>query len=390
MRRAVLLSVLLAVAPEGFLKAQVDPLREELQAEHGRIQNLWRQKNFEEGFRILAARATSDSFAKLSPDVRAGVHYNMACAAALLGRTGEALACLGEAVGSGFGNWANLSTDPDLDSLRKEPGFRWLADTVRRRGDHLAILRRFAAYSLEPQAQPAFTYQPAEAPELVQFRQNYKLQELAGGGSEFTRAVRLMHWVHRQVRHDGTSKNPEPVNGPSLLEACRKEARGLNCYMMAVILNEACLSLGIKSRMVRCSPLNEQDPDCHVVNAIWSGDHGKWLYLDPTNDAWVGDEKGIPLSPQELRERLITGRPVQISDGANWNGKPLVPSQYLDYMAKNLVRISCPLASAFGHESRRSDQRPYVTLDALALDRPTREQGGGPVVKDPAAFWARP
>lgn len=390
MRRSVLLAVLLSVATFPVVRAADPPeaLLRELQAENTRIQELWKQKKYEEGLGLLMARARSDAFPRLSAEVRAGVHYNMACATALLGRTSEALACLGEAVGNGFKDWNNLSTDTDLDSIRKEPGFRWLAETVRRRGDYHGILQRFAAYAAEPSAKISFTYQDEEAPDLVRFKETYRLQEVAGQGDEFARAVRLLHWVHAQVRHDGSSKNPEPKNALHLLEVCRTEKRGINCRMMATILNEACLALGLKSRMVVCLPLDEQDPDCHVINAVWSEAHGKWLYLDPTNDVWLADEKGAPLSVAEVRLRLIAGQPLRISEGANWNGRPLVAAHYLSYMAKNLVRISCPVESAFGYESR--PQRRFVTLDSTAMARLPRGQEGGGIVHDPARFWSRP
>jgi hypothetical protein len=387
MHRAILLSALLAFAPIPLL-AQVDPLLQEVQAESNRIQELWKQKKYAEGLKLLAARAESDAFLRLSAEVRAGIHYNMACAAALLGRSGEALACLGEAVGAGFKDWNNLSADTDLDSIRTEPGFRWLAETVRRRGDYRGILQRFAAYATEPSAKPVFTYQDAGAADLVRFKEAYRLEEVAGQGSEFERAVRLLHWVHAQVRHDGNSKNPEPINALNLLEVCRSEKRGINCRMMATILNEACLALGLKSRLVGCLPLDEQDPDSHVINAVWSEAHGKWLYLDPTNDVWLADENGAPLSVADVRLRLITGQPLRISEGANWNGRPLVAAHYFSYMAKNLVRISCPMESAFGYESR--PQRKFVTLDSTALIRKPRGKEGSVVVYDPAGFWSRP
>jgi hypothetical protein len=58
-------------------------------------------------------------------------------------------------------------------------------------------------------------------------------------------------------------------------------------------------------------------------------------------------------------------------------------------MAKNLVRITCPVESAFGYESRPG--RRYVTLDGLGFPaRPARDAAGGLIVHDPAAFWVRP
>ena len=393
MRRLQLASLCLALAfhltPR--LRAQAPP--QELQAENARIQELWKGRKFEEALAILTARGQSATFGQLAAETRAGVHYNMACAASLLGRRGEALAYLGTAVGEGLKDWTTFSADTDLDPLRKEPGFLWLEGIVRQRGDFVGILRRFQDYGSVPApgtaVVPAFTYQAADASDLVTLRKACRLDEVAGTGPEVERIVNLMRWVHAQVRHDGSSKNPEPMNALHLLEVCRAEKRGINCRMMATILNEAYLSLGFKSRQVTCQPLDEKDPDCHVITTVWSNDLGKWLYMDPTMEAWFTDGQGHPLSIAEVRERLISGGPLELAKGANWNGRPENPATYKAYMAKNLVRITCPVESAFGYESR--PERRYVTLDALAFPpRPARDAAGGVIVHDPAAFWGRP
>ena len=53
-----------------------------------------------------------------------------------------------------------------------------------------------------------------------------------------------MHWVHNAVRHDGSSRNPTSRNAIDLIEVCRKENRGINCRMMAQVLNECYLAMG--------------------------------------------------------------------------------------------------------------------------------------------------
>jgi hypothetical protein len=389
MRRLQLASLCLALAFHltPHLRAQAPP--QELQAENARIQELWKGRKFEEALAILTARVSAASWPNVADWPRAGVHYNMACAASLLGRRGEALAYLGMAVGEGLKDWTTFSADTDLDPLRKEPGFLWLEGIVRQRGDFVGILRRFKDYGPTDGSAPAFAYQPQDAPDLAALRKTCRLDEVAGNGPEFERIVNLMRWVHAQVRHDGSSKNPEPMNALHLLEVCRAEKRGINCRMMATILNEAYLSLGFKSRQVTCQPLDEKDPDCHVITTVWSNDLGKWLYMDPTMEAWFTDGQGHPLSISEVRERLISGGPLELAKGANWNGRSENPATYKAYMAKNLVRITCPVESAFGYESRPG--RRYVTLDGLGFPaRPARDAAGGLIVHDPAAFWVRP
>lgn len=363
--------------------------RLELQAEQARIQALWKAKAYGEGLSLLQSRSRTQGFEDLDATTKAGIHYNMACAAALLGRPAESLAYLGMAVGEGFKDWTTLASDTDLDAVRQDPGFVWLADLVRRRGDYVGILRGFAAYGPADPAGVAFTYQAPEAADLQAFRAAYRLDEVAGSGTEFERIVALMRWVHRQVRHDGESKNPEPQNAMHLLQVCKAEGRGINCRMMATILNEAYLALGFRSRQVTCQPLDEKDPDCHVITTVWAPSLGKWLYMDPTMEAYFMDDKGTPLSIAEVRNRLVSGEPLQLSPGANWNGRPEPPATYKAYMAKNLVRITCPVESAYGYEARKGGLN-YLTLDGAAFPARPAKGMASRVTHNVAAFWAKP
>jgi hypothetical protein len=52
--------------------------------------------------------------------------YNLACAHALEGHKDAALGRLEEAVAAGFTNASQISADPDLESLRREPRYRAL------------------------------------------------------------------------------------------------------------------------------------------------------------------------------------------------------------------------------------------------------------------------
>ena len=62
---------------------------------------------------------------KLTPDDR-GTWYNLACAEARLGEGDEAIASLNTAVEKGWFDFHHMEHDPDLDSVRKTPGFTML------------------------------------------------------------------------------------------------------------------------------------------------------------------------------------------------------------------------------------------------------------------------
>jgi Flp pilus assembly protein TadD len=62
----------------------------------------------------------------------AGVSYNVACLYALEGENPKALACLEQAVHSGFGNPEWLEHDPDLEGLRGDDRFQALVAATDR------------------------------------------------------------------------------------------------------------------------------------------------------------------------------------------------------------------------------------------------------------------
>ena len=216
---------------------------------------------------------------------------------------------------------------------------------------------------------PAFTYQSKENSSLVKIRRDFHLDSVAGKGNEISKILNLMHWVHNTVKHDGGSQNPTHKNAIDLIKVCQSEKRGVNCRMMATILNECYLSLGFKSRYVTCMPKETEFDDCHVINMVYSNDLNKWIWIDPTFDAYVMNEKGELLGLVEVRERLINDKPIILNPDANWNREQSqTKKNYLDnYMAKNLYRLECPVSSEYDTETVK-EGKTVTYLELLPLD----------------------
>ena len=249
---------------------------------------------------------------------------------------------------------------------------------------------------------PSFTYQPQNDPNLVKVREDLKLDSIAGKGNEISKILNLMHWVHAVVRHDGSSKNPDSKNALDLIKVSRTEKRGINCRMMATILNECYLSLGIKSRYITCMPKETKFDDCHVINMVYNNDLKKWIWIDPTFDAYVMNEKGELLGIEEVRKRLIDNKPLILNPEANWNRQESqTKAEYLgNYMAKNLYRLECPLVSEYDTETwGKGKEITYVEL--LPLDgieqTPQKDEVTYKDMKrsyyktnNPGLFWTKP
>ncbi|WP_300604218.1 transglutaminase-like domain-containing protein [Niabella sp.] len=276
---------------------------------------------------------------------------------------------------------------------------------IRYQPSRLNILKGAGKYNLEDNRFiPRFTYQSADDSGLKRIRTYLQLDSVAGKGNELSQIFNLLHWVHNLIKHDGGSNNPVLKNAIDLIKVCKAENRGVNCRMMATILNECYLSMGIKSRYVTCMPKETNFDDCHVINMVYSKDLNKWIWIDPTFDAYVMDEKGNLLGIEEVRERLIKVQPLVLNADANWNRKSSQTKQgYLEgYMAKNLYRLQTPLVSEYDTETwKKGKTVTYVEL--LPLDgieqSPQKKESLNNVTgvtfihyktNNPGLFWVKP
>lgn len=282
---------------------------------------------------------------------------------------------------SSLGQKVTFITDKDSITvkIKKDTEFNFIvllndsikANTqIKYKMPYLEKLRNAEKYNYsDNRLVPNFSYQSMENSNLIKIRKDLKLDSVAGTGNEISKILNLLHWVHNIIRHDGSSSNPTLKNAIDLIKVCKTENRGVNCRMMATILNECYLSMGIKSRYITCMPKETVFDDCHVINMVYSNDLKKWIWIDPTFDAYVMNEKGELLGLSEVRERLINGKTLILNPEANWNKKNSQTKEYYleTYMAKNLYRLETPLVSEYDSETWKSGKEiTYVEL--LPLD----------------------
>jgi len=140
------------------------------------------------------------------------------------------------------------------------------------------------------------------------------------------------------------------------------------------------------------------DNDCHVINMVFCESLKKWIWIDPTNEAYVTNEKGELLSIEEVRERIIQDLPLVVNPDANWNMKsPVVISEYLyRYMAKNLYMLECPVNSQYDTETNAPGKViSYIRLIPLDyFDQiPDKRESNGYIfykTNNPKTFWQTP
>jgi hypothetical protein len=296
---------------------------------------------------------------------KANTYYNLACSYSLSHQKKAALSALDKAIALGYKDYANMKNDSDFDFICNEKRFKSLLKQLEQY-DHLFILKNAAPYSHEDtDSLPRFVYQSSDETCLKQVREFFSLDEIAGEGDEISKILNILRFVHDSIRHDGNNYALCEFDAIDIYNYHKSTGKGVNCRHLAITLNEMYLSMGFYSRYVTCMPKDPDDQDCHVINAVWSSQLKKWIWVDPTFYAYVMDENGTLLGIDEVRERLIDSRPLVLNEDANWNHKSKQTKEYYleNYMAKNLYYIECVTESRFNPESRyRNTGSKYVEL----------------------------
>ena len=206
------------------------------------------------------------------------------------------------------------------------------------------------------------------APELGHLREQYALDCIAGLGSSFDRAIRVMDWLTTHVLHNGNC-NPEGKRCAmtALQYAFDQPERGVNCAWLATTLTECLLSLGIPARTIYIMPFAPYDCDNHVITHVWYAEKSQWVMMDPTTNCYATDPEGNLLDVFGLRARLADQQAVVFNEGMRYNGHPYEPEAHRDYLAKDLFWFR------MDETSRDSANSRTLTIAPIGYDPHRRE-----------------
>jgi len=191
-------------------------------------------------------------------------------------------------------------------------------------------------------------------PKYELLKSTYPIVQIAGNGSDFSKATSLLRWVHDDVLHGGGAKDVDfvPKDPLSILDYAFGKGRefGVYCRLQAIVFTESCLSIGLLARTIHCLPFSPNDFDSHVVSMVYIEEMKKWILLDPGSNAYFLDEDGNALSPLEARQRLADNRiavnsDFEPNDTKNFDERV---TWYKQYMAKNLFYIKFSSINTFG------------------------------------------
>lgn len=194
-----------------------------------------------------------------------------------------------------------------------------------------------------------------DCPEFVELRDQYKLTKIAGRGSDFIRAKRLLHYFAPRLTHSSWYDNHIACNALRLLEySFDKPEQGINCLNKAKILVECCLAVGIYARRVRIMPFSPYDFDNHVVTEIYDKASEKWIMLDPTTDGYFIDESKTPLSLLEIRSKFANAEFVTfVLSTDDLKDLHKLRQKHLEtncYICKNLFYFQVEQHAGFGEQ----------------------------------------
>lgn len=349
----------------------------------------------------MASQSAAGSMRGFLSNCLAHSYYYGACISAVQGNPKAALDMLECALDFESFSPGNMLLEMNLKSLHNDARFLKMVERVNHReqqlreaaynASKLKVLRECGPYKTDEAFGPDFTYQSPDAEELREVRSYFNLDSIAGNGDEISRMKRIMTWLHDNIRHDGSNGYPEntPRRVVDLFKACKAQNRGLNCRGLAMCLSELYLAMGWPARFITCQPKGyKTDPDCHVINIVWSRQLNKWVWMDPSFDAYVTDEKGVLLHPGEVRERLIDGRELVLNETANWNHQEKQTKEgYLEkYMAKNLYFLSAWTHACVGTEDGSGRGGAYIYLLPVGFEIDNQDS----VSHNPEYFWQAP
>ncbi len=208
---------------------------------------------------------------------------------------------------------------------------------------YIGALRVFNDFSCQTD-EYAFSYD-YNAPEYDNLRMKYRIDKVAGNGSELDKALNLMQWCSENVLHNGGTKDVEfiPKTSVDILDYAFQKGKeyGVYCRLQAIVFTECCLALGIKSRILHCLPFSPNDFDTHVVSMVYISDMAKWIMLDASNNRYFVNSDKTILSPMEIRSKLAYNDNIECN----------VPDDnYKMYMAKNMFYFKSPQINTFGSD----------------------------------------
>ena len=141
---------------------------------------------------------------------------------------------------------------------------------------------------------------------LKTLRETYQLNEVIKGAKNDTeKALKMMHWVHNQWKHNGMNE-PSKKDALTILKEAA-EGKQFRCVEYGIVTTSALNAVGLKSRVLALKTKDVETTKSgagHVVLETYLPDLGKWVMLDSQWDA-MPVLKGKPLNAVEFQQAIV-------------------------------------------------------------------------------------
>ena len=177
------------------------------------------------------------------------------------------------------------------------------------------MIRQYRWRLLEYQHQeqsPAYAlYRWADEPDLRHTLRHATgiAPELSQIPTQWGQILRLMDWVHHLSRHQGWDEAPD-LSGLALLRGAQDGTVTFRCVEFAHMLQQVLMAFTFPARVValRRPAAHDGLSKGHVVVDVWSGDHAKWVVLDPQLNLYYTARDGRVLTAWEIHDCVRMGR----------------------------------------------------------------------------------
>jgi hypothetical protein len=189
----------------------------------------------------------------------------------------------------------------------------------------------------------------------------YRLHEIAGKGTTFVKALRIMDWITENTFYCGHSALGGSSSLTILDYSFGKGFDGaINCENKVILLSDCLLAVNIFAHPVVLESYDvNRETDkidnihCHVVVHVFLEEEERWIMLDPSFNAYITDHDGMVLNIFDMKKRLSLSEKIYLGQySLNGHGDVFRDNYLQQFIIDMAFRINV-------HDGNSQDLRTY-------------------------------